>query len=720
MQSKLGRTIATILARRYGIVHLFLLIFFCWAVLNWDHTIRHIVRCYTPLPAGDYWRVPENLQRYRAFDFTVLWKQHNEHRIVVQEIVFAVDILFLHGRQILPLVASFLCYFMVWVVLGSVLWSDRAVPILARVAAILLAGSIIGYEGSAAALASPFLLQWPLVQLSSVVALVCVSKIASRAGGPLLVSTIAAAIVATYSSGNGLLLWPILIAAAFVCHIGRRYIAVLALAAVASDGLYFVGYHSSQTLNLHNLLSHPFYLLAFVGAYLSMPFGAIGSSLFSVWIGLFSLVTAIALTVRAAKYRLLGTTAGTVFVGSYVFTILTALITAAGRMNLADSTFGAAKASRYVTVPLVNWAVLVLLAVWVLSRSGRKAVAVPGLLAMAAILTFIGFSKLTIWLQTNDEMFSGWQLAALGIENGLSDPSIIRKVFPEPIFVLRLLPQLRRSDLSVFYKGHNRWLGEPLNRLGPVLSSPASGQVVNAYPIQSGFEVVGWVDQLSALRNPYSIVLYNNAGKIAGTGRRLPAGFPRELSSPHVPGSLAWVGFINSEFDTGSFTAFLRNKNGLSPLVGSFFVTSTAEADEAGHDLPAIAWQMDSTWRVNQLPPRISAGKAPTGTVYSSWSGSDSNTGRISSSAFEVPADRCIILPVLHGPSIGGLSIELSNADTRQVILTAPLRDGQLQWQYWRFSIAPGVKRVRITGRDLGQDWGEWVALAQPKACREH
>src|SRR6185437_15530111 len=104
-------------------------------------------------------------------DLRVLWQQHNEHRIVFPEIIFAVDMLLAHGRQILPLAFSFTCYFGTWVVISWTVLSDRSLPWTIRYTAILLSGVVIGWQGSAIALGMPFLLQWTLTQFASVLAL---------------------------------------------------------------------------------------------------------------------------------------------------------------------------------------------------------------------------------------------------------------------------------------------------------------------------------------------------------------------------------------------------------------------------------------------------------------------------------------------------------------------------------------------------------------------
>jgi hypothetical protein len=91
-----------------------------WLVFNWFGTATKVLRYYNPLPVWDYWRVVEDLRGIQSFQWSVLWRQHNAHRIVFPEIVFAIDMLCLQGRQILPTVLNGGCYFGVFVVFATV------------------------------------------------------------------------------------------------------------------------------------------------------------------------------------------------------------------------------------------------------------------------------------------------------------------------------------------------------------------------------------------------------------------------------------------------------------------------------------------------------------------------------------------------------------------------------------------------------------------------
>lgn len=691
-----------------------------WLIFNWFQTVRLILDWYTPVPAWDYWRVPYDLVHYKAAGVRVFWQQHNEHRIFFPEMVFVLDMLVCRGRLILPIALSFLCHLCTWFLIAWTVLSDRHLSLAVRWMAILLSGIVVGWKGSAAVIASPFQLQWTLSVLCVVLALACLTRLTSTSRNLYLGYAIAAGVVATYSSGNALLLWPILLAAGLLLKLNRRRISALTLAAVISVGLYFAGYQFTNNLNIGNLFLHPLYTGGFVTTYLSMPFGIIKSYDFGVYVGSISLVVVILLAALAFRNGLLRSQPAVVLFGYYLFTLLTALLTAAGRMEPADPSLQAAKISRYVTVSLINWAVFILLCIWVSARSRWKTVSVPVFILVFIALLVVGPLKLRWWLEGVQDEFANHQLAALSIQDGLTDRLMLRKIFPDPQFVIPLLKYLRENHLSEYSDRRQKWFGQPASKLARILNGAASAQVSYVFPVESGLEVVGWADESRQHRPPQWILLTNENNQIAGFGRKLPAGFPRHLRSPATAYSQAWVGFVNLAFKGQTFSAYVIDRAGLVPISGAFSVPQIAAAAPAqtGPVLRGIQWRNDPAWTLNGVPPAIDFGVPPPGAVYSSWSGADVNTGQIVSSVFAAPANGCFILPVLLGPIVGGQSVEIRDGDTGQILEHIPMQDAEFLWEFWRISLSASVKHVQIAAQDQGRDWGEWMAISDPAECR--
>jgi hypothetical protein len=565
---------ARIAAHSPCIRQIVLLLLAAWAAYSWFLTVERMVRYYNPLPIWDYWNVVQHLAQYRAFDFRVLWAQHNEHRIVFPEILFAVDMLLMHGRQVLPLAISFICYFSTWLLMSWPIFSDRGLSRTPRYSAVLLAGVVIGWQGSVMAFGIPFLLNWTLTQFAAVLALALVAALRNNSRVIYLAGAVVCGTIASYSSANGLLIWPVILVAGLISSMRRRYILVIAIAGVANISLYFVDYHLIHQSDPSNLIRHPIYLLGFLSSYVSMPFGALKAGNFGVWVGFANLVLFFYLLAVSARARLLPSAPAIVLFGYFVFTLSTALLTAAGRINPSDMTFTAAKASRYLTIPLANWGALLIALIWLSARRGWRLVSPKTIVLASSVLLFVTFPKLAPWLYGNDLLFAQQQWATLSVENGLFDPAIARYLYPDPPFIKPFLQYLRDDHLSLFYKGYSLSLGQPFpSRFPPPSAQSRPGRITQILPVSGGLEVVGWTDA----SRPERFVFVDESARIVGLGRKLPAGFPPALS-PDTPTSLAWVGFINLRFGSKSFStySFGPHQGRPTPIAGPSTITALA------------------------------------------------------------------------------------------------------------------------------------------------
>jgi hypothetical protein len=715
----LARARALLSRHRTNLRLLALVLLCCWVASNWYHTVERMVRYYTPLPAWDYWRTAALAPSYRAYDFRVLWHQHNEHRIVFPEIVFAADYLLWHGRELLPLAVSFLCYFANWIVLTWAFWSNISLPGFVRKIGILLAGIIIGWQGSVLVLSDPFLLQWTMSQLAVLLSLAFLARLKEIGRNSYAAALIVCAVIATYSSGNGLLLWLVLIPAAILVRISRRHVIGITVAALLSIGLYFIGYQFTGTVSIITLLRHPIHTLEFVASYVSMPFGVFKSAIFGVCLGLGSLSATALLLVVAARRHVLASRSGVVLFGFYMFLVLTGLLIAAGRMHVNDSSFQEAKPARYVTGPLVGWAVFILLCLWLCSRSLESLRLRVAIAFLVAALLLIAFPKFRLWLQGADAERARVQLAAVAIELGIQDDGINLNLFPESAAVNFWMPAIRDNHLSVFYKPRSKWLGRPIRDFAIPAEATVPGEITYTFPVLGGVELSGWVD--TAQLRTYSgwLLLANEAGRIAGFGRKLPAGFPYALENPRTPFSLGWVGFANLKYPAKSIRAYLIRPAGLFPLAGSMPVPDVqlTTAQEAGPRIPGLSWHMDNGWAASNLPQNRFFGQAPQQPFYSTW-GDDTRTGRITSSVFSAPANACVILPELQGPRADHLFAGIVDSDTNQVIAEARFQNTAKAWTFWRFPLPDSAKRLRIVAEDNGRAWGEWLAIGNPSLCR--
>jgi hypothetical protein len=690
-----------------------------WLAYNVYDTVHFILVYYVPVPIMDYWRVAEFLRDYQSMHVAVLWKQHNEHRIIFPEVIFALDMLAAHGRFILPISLGFICYSLAWGILSFTVISDSGIAFSGRLWAVLMAGVVAFGEGLALVLAQPFLLQWPLMQLGSVVSLFCLKKAADTSQGLYLAGAIAAAVLATYSSGNGLLLWPLLLAIGAFIRLSRRSLAVLAVSGALFSGLYFVSYRFNQETNLRSLFLHPWYVLGFFGSYLSMPFGGEKSPSVSVTIGLTSLAVFATLLAIARRFHVCRSSPVVVLGGFYLFTLLTLLITVSGRVDVNDPNFTAARVTRYLTVPFLTWSALLLLCFWMSARLKWQILTPRNLTVVFSLLLMLGFYKLKSWRQESSQEFADYQFAAMSLDLGLTDSQIDTRLFQSPEFITYYVRGLKANHLAVFYRSREKWLGQDVASFGGVQDATAAGEIVYTYPVEHGVEVVGWVDSVDTRDPRPQILLANESGKIVGFGRQPAAGFPADLHIFRTPNKQSWVGFVNLRIPSRLISAYLVKRRGLMPVngVSTLPTLQLAATDQVHAPLPAVLWKTDAIWTQDRLPVKPRFGWQPSAPIYCSWSGHDENTGRAMAD-FATPASGCVVLPILHGPSIDGASAELIDADSAKVLAELPFRAHDPLWTLWRVPLPSSAKRLRFLAVDNGKDWGQWLAVSAPLQCK--
>ena len=692
-----------------------------WLVLSWSHLIGTILNYYNPFPIWDYWHVVTDLNDIESLHLGVLWQQHNDHRIVFPELVFAADMLLMRGLEILPLVVSFLCYIAIWVIIARSLIADARLPVAVSILGILLAGLILAWRGVAQVVGVPFLLQWALLQASALASLWFISRVQRSRSGWRLAAGICCAVVANYTAANGLPLWLILIATALILKFSRKQVAVLAICGAASIGAFFIGYHSSGNLNLSNFWNHPVYSIEFLLSYLSVPFGLIQPPWVGICFGAISITAFLLLLITAIKNRLLATETGIVLFGTYIFTLITAVMISSGRMNPNDPTFLAGKAERFVSIPLVTWAILLAIALWVPAVRGRRVVSYAAALVMVVLLLKV-LPRTRVWVQSHDNTIRQQQWATLSIENGIFDPELVRRIYPDPSLVAIALPSLKKYRVSIYSFAYSKWLSRSAQSEFNISDAgSAPGAVTQVYPLLGGLEVMGWAE--GAERETYfpKILFVDDTGRIIGFGRRLKLGLPVGLASARTPSSIAWVGFVKQPAQAHSFSAYVidrrtRTIRGFGSPV-RFPAIEAAESTAAGAAVPDVNWTITGAWTKGLIPPGADAGTAPSNFI-ASWSGNDANTGSIISTSLAAPAGHCVILPVLHGPVADDLYASLVDADTNQILATVPMEGAGTQWRYWRVKLESGVSRFRVEAADHGVHWGEWLAVGVPSECR--
>jgi hypothetical protein len=248
-----------------------------WVLYYWTLIIIAMWHNFVPLPMWDYWITVMHLPQYERFQFSVMLPQHNEHRIIFPELVWAADYLCFRGRQILPIALNFICHFATFFLFA---WAFNAIPRLPRKIAIggmLLCGILMGWRGLSFLLSASLSLQWTLFEVFSALAFWQIVQVRNaRRPWTTLAFVTACAVVAEFSSSQGLAVWPILIVAALWLRMGWRETVGLAIAGAFFTALFFVGYQKSPA-DPSILIHHFGFWARFIGCYLGLPFSLVNN-----------------------------------------------------------------------------------------------------------------------------------------------------------------------------------------------------------------------------------------------------------------------------------------------------------------------------------------------------------------------------------------------------------------------------------------------------------
>jgi hypothetical protein len=688
------------------------------------YTIFYVVRAikfdYSPVPIWDSWRSVQYLDRLLAFDLRHFWVQHNEHRIVFPELVYALDYILFRGEQLLPFACNVVCQLVQLALLWWVLMRLKDMPMVFRLTLgfsctlfMLSAMHVQGFLGT-------FELQWYMSNLAAVLAFVFLTQ-AERTGRlAMLAASIGAAVVATYTTGNGMMVWPVLVGMSVLLRLPRARIAAVAIAGALSIGAYFIGYSFVSQGRATLLLTHPLYALWFVCVFVGAPLSYISVQLGGV-AGLTGLLLVAFALFIAIRRRRPGDAVLVVTAGFCLYAASSALMIAYGRMNPNSPGVGEALAARYVSVPLSYCASLAILIGWLVIQLPRGRMF--ALHFSAATLTVMILVTVMVRQNSYERTFESQQAFAhesgMALVAGIDDPGLTRALYPDPQFPLSVVAGIREKRLSIFASGHQDWIGQPINGVFvPAPETLCSGAVEKLSPVTGGYRVAGWAWDRMGDRPPKDVVLTNKAGMIVGFGETRHGGYPHNDPARRPPSNWDWVGFARSAGLSGTLQAYaIVHKGEMACSFGSPQAAPGIELlapNQVGPPIHIAEWKADPTWTRNGFHPTV--GTLNGEVLYGSFSGNDANQGVLTSPPIAVAGHACIALPVAHGPSVGGQSVRVVDPASGKVIQSLPLSDTPGIWQYWGIELQ-GTDSLSIVAEDKGSQWGQWVAIGEPHWC---
>ncbi len=193
---------------------------------------------------GDQWNDVTVIRHSYShlFDWGSLWAQHNENRIFVPNLIV---VLLAHTTHFNIQVEEYLGAIMLVVAIALIIWAHKrrtpSAPWLYYCPVALLGLSIVQYENSLWG----FQMAWYLVLLALATAMVLVDRVTMT--WLTLIGAIATAVVGSFSSLQGLLIWPAGLLLLYHRRRAGRFVVAWIAAAAASFVIYFYNFNTSAT-----------------------------------------------------------------------------------------------------------------------------------------------------------------------------------------------------------------------------------------------------------------------------------------------------------------------------------------------------------------------------------------------------------------------------------------------------------------------------------------
>jgi hypothetical protein len=484
-----------------------------------------IVSTYSPLPHWDEWTLFDHLALGKPSDLAWLWAQHNEHRIFLPKLFFLVDVKLFHGTQVFLLASLWLLQLLQVVLLSASLRVLGGLRGSAwRTGAGLIAFCIFcptQYENLVWGFQLGFVIPATMATLAAF-SLLLLQRDCSAADPRrrwLLWVCVAAASAATWSLANGMLLWPLLLFAAWWLGMRRSISVTLLLVAVANIGLYLFHYHRPTP---ESGVVPPLPAVGGVLRYVAVYFGSTWVRHSSGWVALIAgsagLLAGFLVIVRALRQRRAASLLQLELALLMLVCVATAVITSSGRLHLG---LQQASASRYQTFALIFWCSLGLSLLYAARQRPNSAEFTA--LASLLVLMMAGFGT-QFRMPLIDAQWHQLRLkfVSLALITGVQDPAVLSDAFPDPQVVLRDAEYMKRNRLAIFAGEQYSQLGKPLKATYHVAADEeCSGSVssVQVMPAVSGqgYRITGFAWD-TVLQRPARDLVATVDGRIAGFG----------------------------------------------------------------------------------------------------------------------------------------------------------------------------------------------------------
>jgi len=487
-----------------------------------------------PLPFSDQWDLTARfLGKTDAGSLlAALWQPHNEHRLVTFNLINAADYAVFGSSNVFNravLVAAMAgSAALLLALLHRAGMSMRALQRWA--APLAIAGVFTGVQSENLTWALG--LQWHLTQLFVLGALL---PLATGTAGPLAVpahfaAVVVCSILASLSSANGLLVWPL---TALLCWASGERVKLIAMYLLIGAGfgaLWAGGMPGNERASLLlAALVAPRDIVAYVARFAGSlwywadaPLQGFG---FALATGYLIVVASLGLAIALLARRPVLTPQGRVLAIILLFAIGTGCLAAIGRIGFSpDQAF----APRYTSTGGLLWAAVLIAIValplpprWSRMRILPVARWAVALWALGALLIYQP-RALAIVAEWHAER----ERASLALAVGVPDDAILRRVYPDSARVLALAENLRARQRSVFASAPASYMGVSIRDFAPAPATACPGVAERLEDLRLvadgrlvGMRAHGWAWDRSADAPLQTLLIANEQGVVIGLGQ---------------------------------------------------------------------------------------------------------------------------------------------------------------------------------------------------------
>ena len=500
------------------------------------------------VPVRDQWFMLDELIRFHQgkIHLNYLWTPYWGQRIVIPRLLFLMDKGVFHFSNppliVINVAAQLVaCALLIAVSHRALRDQSRAVQWLSAIAIAGLCFSSLQMENFVYGMA----VQYMLGCASAIAAIVLMANgAASRRNAAF---ALAAALFSALTWAAGVLLWPMLIAEAFLTGTSQKktrwtaglFSAIFCLLAVA----YSIDFTNvGGGMGIAGLVRRPLQAIWVASMVLGGPL-----SVFRPWLGQLAGLFGIAATLYLWTLLLrrgVGVPRSRVALASIAaFFVLVAFSIVAGRMTpeFVASFHGVAPVpSRYFTFCFLFWAALLPAAL-----ANRTATLLDRIVRVVTILIVAGLTLGTAAWQFQESL--DWvsftrhlDAAASSFFVTADDPLHTAIIFPDQQGIDRWTPYLRERRLAVFHESRATWIGQPVSTL--IGTAPIQMCQASLDPPAANGRITGTIPaSITARYGGTNLVFTGPDGRIAGTGLTT-----FDSHRPFPPAAYPFLGYVRT------------------------------------------------------------------------------------------------------------------------------------------------------------------------------